>query len=144
MPLSSQIEHAFANVPLPLGCDVFESDSEGADELFRGRERHDLRGSDLDYHSFALRAFSPAAFAYYLPAFMIAALEDEGLGLADVLIDCLSPPSNNPSRPSFARRWLSLTRQQQAVVIAFMQHFSHRNPIAIQATVSALEATNAG
>jgi hypothetical protein len=144
MSLSSQIEHVFANAARPLAGNLFEGDSEGADELFRAREWHDLRSSELDYHSFALRVFSPAAFAYYLPAFMIAALENESLGLADVLIDCLSPPSNNPSRPSFARRWSCLTQQQQAAVIAFMQHFSHRNPIAIQATVSALEATNAG
>ncbi len=103
-----------------------------------------MQSSDLDRHAFALHAFSPTAFVYYLPAYMLAALENENLGLSDNLIDCLSPPKNDPLRPSFANRWLSLTPLQQQAVTGFLLHFAHRNPIAIQAAVSALEATIEG
>src|SRR5687768_6105693 len=103
MSAASNIREAFTSSNPPTG-ELFESDSEGADEVFRGRFWHEVSVSQLDYHASALRQFTPEAFVYYLPAFLLASLSNENLGLTDIVIDVLSPPKNDPSRPVFKRR----------------------------------------
>jgi uncharacterized protein DUF6714 len=139
MSAAAQIRNAFTSSNPPT-AELFEGDSEGADEVFRGRRWNEISLTQLDYHSSALRQFTPEAFAYYLPAFMLAALANESLGLSDAVIDALSPPKNEPGRPSFQRRWSKLTSPQRGAAIAYLRHFEHRNPVAIQALVSSLEA----
>lgn len=143
MSLALKIERAFGHTMCPGADDLFEGDSEGAETVFLGRKWRELEDAELDYHVHVLHVFSPAAFAYYLPAFMRAATANETLGLVDPLIDCLCPPKNNPARPSFARRWSLLTSEQRGVVVAFLRHFATRNPIAIREAASALDNGNA-
>jgi len=88
--------------------------------------------------------FTPEAFAYYLPAFMLAALEHDELGIADQVLHALSPPKYNPRRPSFARRWQLLSPPQRLAVIAFFRRFEARNPIHIGQVILSLDSTNAG
>ena len=74
MSLLAQIETAFPHTDRPSVADMFEGDAEGAEDVFCGRSWGDLHSAELDQHVFALRVFTPQAFAYYLPAFMCAAL----------------------------------------------------------------------
>lgn len=83
MSLQARIRNAFAGVPRPGDDALFDSDSEGADAIFNGRRWDEIPVSDLHYHMFALLAFTIPAFIYYLPAFLIASLENRHLGLAD-------------------------------------------------------------
>ena len=81
--LTEKIEAAFADVLYP-GDDNLTSnynplsanDDEGVADYFRQTSWRGHPVQELRYHSCALSFFTPAAFHYYLPAFLIADLED--------------------------------------------------------------------
>lgn len=76
----TKIERAFADTPSPGeeydAISATRQDDEGIVEYFRGTSWRGHRVQDLRYHSVALSFFTDAAFRYWLPAFMIAELED--------------------------------------------------------------------
>ena len=74
--LKDKIITAFKNTPFPQGRLTDTFDDEGVSDYFLGKswEGHDV--SDLRYNSVALSFFEPEAFRYYLPAFMLAELEN--------------------------------------------------------------------
>ena len=81
--LKAEIETAFANVSYPGDDNLTTSynplssnDDEGVADYFRKTSWHGHSVQNLRYHSCALSFFTPAAFHYYLPAFLIADLED--------------------------------------------------------------------
>lgn len=137
LPLQAEIESAFADVALPPDRDLFEFDSEGALDVFRARHWQDIADSELDYHASALGVMSAAGFVHYLPAFMCAALRNPSLGLSDVVIGLLTPPKDDPERPSFATRWNRLDVDQKQTVIAFLRHFEDHG--AARSAASVLE-----
>lgn len=142
MSLAAEINAAFEGSAAPSAAALFEADSEGALEAFAGKLWQDIEPDVAHYHCFALTVFSPTGFAYYLPAFMLGALRMPNTGIVDATIDSLCPPKNNPSRPSFARRWERLSALQQRAVVNFLRHFSERNPYAVGAAIDALIASN--
>ena len=73
------IESAFANTPAPGNnfSDISATmDDEGIVEYFRGTTWRGHRVQDLRCHSAALSFFTDKAFRYWLPAFMLAELEN--------------------------------------------------------------------
>ena len=144
MAFFAEIDAAFPREPIPSAETLFISDNEDALESFRNRSWQELAPETVDYHASSLAALSPQGFAYYLPAFIVASLHYQDLGVADAVIDCLCPPKNDPTRASFAKRWESLSPQQKRVAIQFLRHFEQRNPVAIQGAIQSLEATIAG
>jgi hypothetical protein len=141
MSLETEIQAAFADGIRPADEELFEMDSEGALEALRDRTWTEVSPAEADYHSFALLAFAPAGFAYFLPAFLLAAVRREDLGVSDAVVDCLSPPKGNPTRPSFARRWERLSQNQKVVCVRVLRHFERRNPHAVGTAIAALETT---
>ena len=79
-----------------------------------------MNAGDLQMHSAAISFLSPSAFAYYLPAFMLAALEEPGVRSS--LLERLAPPKDEPARPSYASWWELLSATQQGAVIQFVEH----------------------
>ena len=74
-----QIEAAFADTPAPgRECEDISAsmDDEGIVAYFRGRTWRGHRVKDLREHEAALSLFTDKAFRYWLPAFMLAELED--------------------------------------------------------------------
>ncbi|MDB6147819.1 MAG: hypothetical protein JWO45_1483 [Spartobacteria bacterium] len=83
-----QIEAAFADTPAPGKEfeDISASmDDEGIVAYFRGRPWRGHRVKDLREHEAALSLFTDKAFRYWLPAFMLAELEDPEM--ADVIAE---------------------------------------------------------
>ncbi|WP_043648979.1 DUF6714 family protein [Chitinilyticum litopenaei] len=111
---------AFPVQPFPAGEALLTDtyDDEGTGALFARRNWDELAAAELRYTSLVF--LSPAAFAYYLPALLLAALEDPGSNVVDALLARLLPPKNDPSRSSYACWWQRLTPQQQHAVIAFL------------------------
>jgi hypothetical protein len=128
MTLKSRIQEAFAEVPRPNDDAIFESDSEGAEDAFYDHRWDEVSVADLHYHTFALRAFSVVGFLYYLPAFLIASLENKRSGLADAVTDRLSPPKSEPRRPGYQRWWSHLSKEQRLCIIDFLEEFRSSNP----------------
>ncbi len=74
-----KIESAFADTPAPgreFNDISASSDDEGIVAYFRGRSWQGHRVEDLRKHGAALSLFTGKAFRYWLPAFMLAELED--------------------------------------------------------------------
>ena len=88
-PLVREIQEAFANVPYP-GDDNISAptyDDEGTLEYFAGTKQEGHSVEDLRYHSAALSFFTLDAFLYYLPAYVVAVLQDPEE--ADIIYDSL-------------------------------------------------------
>jgi hypothetical protein len=76
-----QIESSWHEVPYP-GDDHISTpasvDDDGITAYFRGTTWRGHKPADLRAQSSAFSFFAPEAFHYWLPAFMIAAIEDPG------------------------------------------------------------------
>jgi len=90
--LKAAIEAAFAGTPAP--GDNFEDISatqwdEGIVEYFRGTTWRGHAVRDLRCHAAALSFFTDKAFRYWLPAFMLAELDDSE-GEADIIAEYIA------------------------------------------------------
>ena len=77
--LVSQIKKAFAATPPPGIEDLDICDDpndEGVVDYFRGTTWLGHRPQDLRYHGIAMFLFTDEAYRYWLPAFMLAVLEN--------------------------------------------------------------------
>ncbi len=86
----ARLEQAFAAVPNPgddnlTDCDCYECHD--LDEYFRGKSWHGHTVRDLRFHQDALYRLTVEALRYYLPAYILADLEDPTT--ADVISDSL-------------------------------------------------------
>jgi hypothetical protein len=109
------IERAFATVHRPSDENLCAS--VGYEELkdtepFRGRDWRDLDPAVLLRHQYALFWFTPEAFHYYLPAFLIAGIQRPRALYVITLLQILRP-TKGAAAAAFAReRWTLLTNSQ--------------------------------
>jgi hypothetical protein len=140
--LVEAISRAFAASDYPQGDPISESpNDEGTAEYFRGRSWRDCSTKDLMRHDFALLAFTPRAFAYFLPAFLVASLDHPKRAPIDHVILVLTPPKNDPRRPSFWRRWSLLTPAQRQVVVDCLRYWGRAEPGTLDVAATSLQAT---
>ncbi|MBE9608722.1 DUF6714 family protein [Chitinilyticum piscinae] len=110
---------AFPVQPFPANQALITDtyDDEGTGALFARRNWDELEAAEL--RNTSLVFLSPAAFAYYLPALLLAALEYPDSNLAGNLCQYLAPPKGDRHRPSFAAWWDRLSAEQQSVLVNF-------------------------
>ncbi len=100
MDLAHEIEAAFADVPYP-GEDCIEacatatmSDEDGREiaDYFRGKTNRGHSIDDLCNVETALFFFEPQAYHYFLPAFMLATIEDirRAEAIPDLIVESLA------------------------------------------------------
>lgn len=112
------IEEAWRGVPYPGDDKIFTPDSYDDEDItnyFRGTT---WRGHDvvkLRGHRSAFTFFAPEAFHYWLPAFLIAAIENPAE--ADVIVDFI-PWSVSDSYAS--QRWSLFSQVQRRAVAAYL------------------------
>jgi hypothetical protein len=141
--LAIEISEAFADRQRPQTGSVSENpeNDDGTAQFFEGNSWQDLAPAHLMKHRSALSFFAPSAFAYFLPAFLKAAIETGNLDLIDAVVSAVTPPTNNPKRPSYWRWWTLLTSSQQRVVIKCLRHWDSLEHGKLQSAANALEAT---
>lgn len=138
--LVEQIERAFANVPYPgdNGICAGLTDAErrlGTEEAeveaaFRGRFWRDVPAEVIEHHYASLSLFSPQAYHFYLPAYMLAALgvlrrppdhPHVGYAIKDAVIWSLTPPKSQDSATEwFLGRVTGFSSEQKAAIRAFL------------------------
>ena len=140
--LAIEVNKAFADVRYPLHDPIYQApeNDEGTAEYFRGRNWRDVDRSDLMRRRFALVAFTPAAFAYFLPTYLLACLESDHAPL-DSLLPALTPPKNNPKRPSYWAWWSLLSSNQRRVVIQCLRYWDRAESGLLSMAATSLEAT---
>jgi hypothetical protein len=80
---------------------------------------------------------SPPAFAYFLPAFILASLSD--LGVRDSLLSRLLPPKGDASRSSFTSWWNLLSLPQKGAVVSFVERCRQDDAALPEASIAALK-----
>jgi len=137
--LIERIASAFGDIPyLGDGNIAAETyDDEGTTEHFRGTRWQDHTVESLQNFT-VLSFFTPEAFCYYLPAYMLAALQQPYSGIADSLIEFLCPPKNNPKRSSYWAWWSKLSTNQRQCVVSFINEFKPTDPIRFSPVIETL------
>jgi hypothetical protein len=76
--LCKHIEASFSDAPKPAGgaLSLPTYDDEGTNEFFSGTDWRSHSVCGLRRHDFALTVFTPSAFRYYLPAFLLCSIRD--------------------------------------------------------------------
>ena len=121
------IEAAFADTPRPDPPLVEPTyDDEGVSDYFAGRTWRGNRVVDLRFHEAALVFFTPDAFRYYLPAFLLASLDDREE--ADVIPDHVVDHFSHHARPSWAKRVESFSPAECDAIIAFLWEVADEHP----------------
>jgi hypothetical protein len=141
--VAREVREAFASEVLPAGQPVATHpfDDEGARATFEGRRWQEVSVHELAYVTACLRFLAPPAVRVYLPAFLLAALEDPCSAIADCTVEFLKPPKGNPLRPSYYMWWSLFSRQQRAAVVAFLRAMPESVHGENSEAVQALEAS---
>jgi hypothetical protein len=127
--LKEQIERAFADTPYPGDDHItgpFEAwdwESEELRDAFRGKHWKELMPYDVFYHHDTF--LCPAGFQFYLPAYLLAALDDyNNVILFTVFSLCPYHPPEKVLSPTLLawnlRRYDQLTPEQKQAVCAFL------------------------
>ncbi len=134
--LKRVIEAAFKDIPYPGDHNITDEDyclddKEVADAL-RGRHWREVSVDYIAEHPFlrsTLVFLNPAALRFYLPAFMIAIIDDyiEADVLSGFLLRELTPDSHKPSS-EFVEKFGSLTSEQSHAVRLYLEYMLEEHP----------------
>ena len=137
MSIEATVHKAYANTSFPPGPLFETTDAEGAEAVFSNVRWAELRPDQLRAHTAAVNFLSPSAFAYFLRAFILAALSE--LGVRDSLLLRLLPPKADASRSSFTAWWNLLSHPQKSAVVAFVERCREDDPLLPEASIVALK-----
>lgn len=124
--IGAQIRAAWANAVRPPDKQICAPtyDDEGVGAYFAGRPWHGHDVKSLRWHSAGLSFFSAEGFCYYLPAYLMAVLED--IRAADVIYDSilfhLSPAQLGKQwADSYRARIAGFDEAQKRAIIAYLE-----------------------
>jgi len=129
------ITEAFIDADMPGADELFgeESDVRHPDygeviSCLKGRKWSDLDIDDLHDIELGFFAFTPKAFAYYLPALLIFIVKDYPSedDLAGTLMFVLAP--GLIGLPHLNRRVEQMTQKQKMAVKSFFEYLQHQHP----------------
>jgi hypothetical protein len=135
--LKLEIEEAFAEVEYP--GDENLTDHPGCPECaeiaayFRGRDWRDHPVGEMRAHASALSLFTPVAWHYFLPAFLLADVDDPDT--ADIISDSIFfdfKSHSCVSRDWYEDRHARLTPQQASVVARYLTYMGARDGVAAE------------
>jgi hypothetical protein len=130
--VAQQIEAAFAHAEYPGDSNIAYDQSGGHLECnqvarrFRAKQWKNLKIEFLRRNADAVFFFTPMAYAYFLPAFLLASIRDPSH--ADVipgnLVVSLSPSLSRAEPEQFLNRAENLTVPQRRAVAQFLNHLA--------------------
>lgn len=125
--LREQIEEAFRDSVYPghsnIVYDLRYADCREVAEAFKAKHWKDVPLEVLLHYHESLSFFSDEAFRFYLPAYLLIAVER--YGEADVIplyvLFSLQPPPTGEERDRFLRRMEGFTRAQREAIKSFLR-----------------------
>ena len=139
------IELSFGDLPYPGDDDIIPLGSSGPEHLmvrdaFKGRNWVDV-SKDEDLISFyydGLLFFTPTAFRFYLPSYMVASIRLEDEMVRRTLLQVLSPPPHGiMHRNSYVIR-IGMMDKDQIYSIGILIRFLHRSGYLDKDAISSL------
>ena len=126
-PLKQRIEEAFAGVVYPgdeniTRCPYNCSECRRMAAFFKGRTVPDLKGDELRAHHVALTLFTPEAFQFFLPAFMLVSMDRYEKG--DLIPDAIRFHFEYSAeiQGHFAVRMSKFSAAQRKAIIDYLIH----------------------
>jgi hypothetical protein len=131
MALKQTIETAFAEVPYPgddniTRCPYHCAECRRIADFFKGKTWPDLTLEGLRAHHVALSLFTPEAFHYFLPAFMLVSMVSYEKG--DVIPDAIRFHFEYSAEMQghFAVRMSRFTVEQRHAIIDYLDLMEHQ------------------
>lgn len=128
MRVIDEFERSFAGVSYPGDGELISNPATWeAPELaaaVRGKHWKDLSLETIARHHQAIPHLTPAAFRFYLPALVIAALvypQSTNI-LWEMILGLLAPPAQGNREDRFSRRVAAFNEQQRRAIRAFVKH----------------------
>ena len=125
--LRTSIEEAFTNVEPPDSDKVIEHDCpecRAVRRVFRHELWRSLKSEKIDWGHDKLPLFTPHAFQYFLPAFMLYSLDDPSSTVCELLVYSLIVPKENDDW--WQKRLDKFTRNQKAACGLFLRWIQHQ------------------
>lgn len=121
------IRDAFSRTPRPTGMLTNTYDDEGAHEYFTGRDWDGHNPHQIRLQQAALSFFTPQAFRYYLPAFMLAELKDHEAAdvVGEYVVYKFGPPEDY-WRPFHQARLELLAQEEKHAVLTFIRYMQEK------------------
>jgi len=133
MTVSESIESAFADVPYPGDDRIADhQDCPECDDIrahFRGASWRGHTVDELQQYQSALPLFTPQAFQYFLPAFMLVSLGDwrqaDDIPFS-IMYMCLPPEPDKDAglQQHWRERFEMLTLRQREAIAAYLQEWA--------------------
>lgn len=122
--IAREVEEAFATVTLPVddGSPASKVRWRDVPEEFRDKPWKALSREVLKHHR--IRYYSPEAFRFFVPAYLLAALlhsEDDETGRDEIFYDLMPPREHDHLMKKFLARAHALDARQQAVVRRYVE-----------------------
>lgn len=139
-----QIERAFEDVPYPGDEHIVSDPGWEKDVLaldFKGKHWKDISRETLRRHQDDLALFTPAGRKFYLPAYLLAALDDRGDLLGWVIIR-LTLPETLMFQRMFHSDFDGYSPAQKSAIRAFLEYI--RDALSSDDAAAALERYWAG
>jgi hypothetical protein len=131
MSLRETIKEAFADVPYPgdkniTRCPYHCKPCEEISEYFKGKGWEGHSVEDLRDHHTALSLFTPEAFHYFLPAYMLASIES--YDKTDILPDSIRFhfEFNLDHRDHFLVRLSKFSEAQRNAIVEFLRYMESK------------------
>jgi hypothetical protein len=129
--LKARIERAFAEVVRPANQEIADSqqtpDGSHLSESIKDKDRDELSAEFMMIHG--LSPFSAAGFQYFIPAYLIAALEPQNMTVRKETVWTLTPNKNDLGvLARFKERTSKLTDEQRAVIDEFVSTMKEMFP----------------
>ena len=118
MTLDEQITKVFSGMKVPNGkLSAWPYNDEGAHDFFTGTKWGDHNVKELRTHESALCFFTPEAFRYYLPAFMLAEVREPEIAdiIAEDLASCFIDGIDKENRTAL------FNKEQIKTIISFFE-----------------------
>lgn len=132
--LKAAIEHAFESIRHPGDDDLVKRpeypEPYALWQAFRGRTWKDISVEEAEYWRMNLPSFTDFGFAYFLPAFLLASLQDEAEEIDAYLIRSLIPPENDMEE--FDQRMQIFDNEQRQAIAQYVDYYINENPASSQ------------
>ena len=137
--LRSRIKRVFPRTPIPTAPIIDTYDDEGIIPAFLGRAWDSFTTQELRNHCAAISFLNTSAFLYYLPAFVVASIDDPEA--ADIIPDNLLSKFGNSDAGQLVAR---LTTEQRDVLVEFFGAYVGDDPCYMRPLAEALDYLKPG
>jgi hypothetical protein len=133
LKLVDEIEAAFQSVEYPGDDNIVA----GIDEYrmnydlwleFKGQHWRNIPPRLVEANRLEVGRFTPKGFCFYLPAYLVAALDPIPYEVDAYLVLNFVPPDDEVQRKKFDEKMNLLTPEQKTVVKKFLRRFYKQNP----------------